>query len=1146
MAKLNINSKIFFPVILALVSLTISINNYQSGSFLSGWDSLHAEFDYSIYWNRITQGVWQEHQGLGAVATQAHASEIPRIIILYFLDLFFSTSAVRWVYFFLMLLIGPIGVYFLTLFLLKPQTKNKELFSMLSGLAYLMNLGTLQHFYAPLEMFATLYGYVGWLFLFTIKYLNENKKRDFYILTLITIFSAPMAHTPTLWFVYFGMLCIFLFGYIIQNFKSNIKQAISKSLLIILMTFATSAYWIFPTIYFVINHSDDVSNAKITRLFSEEAILNNQDYASIWDIAIFKGFLFNWNVHRGDAQFSNIFLDWLGYYGTYNVIWIGYLVFIIAIGAIVYSLIKKEYSNLRPFIPLILVCAIFLGMNFFPFGYIYEFLVKNLSIIKEAFRLPYTKFSIHLMLIISIFFGFGVKHLLDLLSKLKIKWAAPLIGAAFIALLLAYFLPAFNGKLIGDIEKVNIPKDYKMTFDYLNSKNPSRIATLPVHFLFGWLYFDWEDNGKVDASYQGAGFSWFYSKAPIFEREFDRWFPTNEDFYDEYQYAIYSQSSDLLEKVLDKYQIDWILYDRSIIAPGSAPVTLSTILPDFLNSQKFLTKDATYGFIDLYKVNSTEIFSNYVSVPNTYSKTNIKYEFSNIDSGAVLQSSNYINSVDAEIIFPFQDDKSLVSSKDITINLPLNAGGDLYDISVPAYDINEPIPAHVSFSDDLINISYLYPKIHTYQPEYIESKSLSVNEQSRILIGNKLLESSGFSETFLMSKDSKAIIFSEDSGVVTDFSDKIYSAEATDCLGGRGQYGKSYEKYVGSIGLVARDKNNCLNFDEDINSIGPTLYKVSFEYESTKGANPLYCLIASTSGECINEKYKNRPTRSEVFATYEDYVYYDGIDTLRLELILETEDKKNEQKAIFKNIKITRYVVDNVLPIGPSISAYTASEKIYSVKSDQFPLKVVLPDYSDLDSSYLPGSAYFNSERRNCDSFNENSYDRILKNNGNIKYIYSALDAISCDSLDTRVVNSNASYIFTFNSKRISGKGLDICIYSDTLNKCMFQDRLNGSGKEAFILPPYSPAKDIRVNIGNQSIGDVVTENELYGVEVKYIPYKWLKGIYVKPKGAPDFYENGVKISSVSKKAIYKYEVSVEKVESDSTEYLDDGLIILN
>lgn len=210
--KLNFNylRHLIFPGLLVFIVVILSIQNYIPGTYLSGWDTLHPEFNFGLYFKRTLFGVWQEHQGLGAVAAQSHAGDLPRLLIYYPLSLFLSADFLRWAYFFICLLLGPLGVYYFLKYL-----TNKAWIGYCAGLLYLLNLGTLQHFYLPFEMFATHFATLPWLFLFAVRLLESGNRKYLMLFSLITLLAAPVSHTPTLFYVYFLVLCLFLLANII-------------------------------------------------------------------------------------------------------------------------------------------------------------------------------------------------------------------------------------------------------------------------------------------------------------------------------------------------------------------------------------------------------------------------------------------------------------------------------------------------------------------------------------------------------------------------------------------------------------------------------------------------------------------------------------------------------------------------------------------------------------------------------------------------------------------------------------------------------------------------------------------------------------------------------------------------------------------
>jgi hypothetical protein len=86
----------------------------------------------------------------------------------------------------------------------------------------------------------------------------------------------------------------------------------------------------------------------------------------------------------------------------------------------------------------------------------------------------------------------------------------------------------------------------------------------------------------------------------------------------------------------------------------------------------------------------------------------------------------------------------------------------------------------------------------------------------------------------------------------------------------------------------------------------------------------------------------------------------------------------------------------------------------------------------------------------------------------------------------------------------------------------------NGIG---YILPSYPSVSEYSINIGNQSIGRVPSENNLYSVETKYIPYEWLKGLLLVneggPQGWPSSISNSAKVVDVVHKYPHRYDIKV-------------------
>lgn len=624
--------------------------NYQPDTILSGWDTLHPEFNFPEYFKRILFGVWQSHQGLAAISSQAHPSELPRMLLYYPLSFLLPFSLLRYSYFFITLILGPLGMYFfIKKGVLKDDFVQNKIASFGGALFYLFNLGTIQHYFVPLEMFATHFATLPWLFLFITQFLEHNQKRYLLLFAIFTFFSASIAHTSTLWFAYFLSLLLFLFAY---NFMNRKKEIRIRSLKIILITLLINAFWLLPNLYFILNQGKTISGSKINSLFTEEAFANNKLFGTIPDILILKNFLFNWSAYVGNGEFGPLLKVWIDHLHQPIVLIIGYGLSLIALLGIAYSSIKKNVISLC-LLPILLLATFFLLTDNPPFGFLFTFLQNAIPLFREAIRFPFTKFSILFMLALSCYFAFGLKLLIRKFSS----YSFILIFVAF----LYYLLPAFKGNLISPLMKVNIPSAYFSVFKLLNDQPYGRVATLPIHSFWGWNYYSW--------GYQGAGFLWFGLKDPVLEREFDRWNPNNEQYYREMSQAIYSQDQNKLNNVLQKYDIFYILWDKSIIAPEQGKDNKALFQNEtekLLNNDLSLQQIAHFGDLLIYETKFKNPQVRFIRNPVSVGSPAIFY-----DDFAYAKYHDYItysNPKKNTVLYPFRDiidNQNRIISKDI-------------------------------------------------------------------------------------------------------------------------------------------------------------------------------------------------------------------------------------------------------------------------------------------------------------------------------------------------------------------------------------------------------------------------------------------------------------------------------------------------
>lgn len=170
----------------------------------------------------------------------------------------------------------------------------------------------------------------------------------------------------------------------------------------------------------------------------------------------------------------------------------------------------------------------------------------------------------------------------------------------------------FQGALISKDLRVDIPQQYFQFYQWMETQPESaRVATLPMHSLWGWEYYDW--------GYQGAGFLWFGLKQPVLARDFDRWEPQNEQFYREMSTALYDRDPHTVDAIATKYNIGFFVLDESVIAPGSKPNVLwSYETRDTFAKSSHIHLVKQFGTIKVYKVDTNTSF---IAAPVTYGIT---------------------------------------------------------------------------------------------------------------------------------------------------------------------------------------------------------------------------------------------------------------------------------------------------------------------------------------------------------------------------------------------------------------------------------------------------------------------------------------------------------------------------------------------
>lgn len=1074
------------PFLLVIIVLVLWMQNFTPNTFLSGWDTLHPEFNFGEYFRRIIFGVWQEHQGLGAVASQAHIAEIPRMILYYPLSFILSQNLLRYFYIFLCLLLGPLGVYFF----LKRLGK---LPAFLASLFYLLNLVTVQQFYVPLEMFTTHYATLPWIFLTAVEYLHTGSKKFLLLFSIISFFAAPMAHTATLWYVFFLAFGLFL---LVSNLVIKEKKLRFLSAKLVISSLVVNMFWLLPNFYFILNHAQEVGASKIHTLFTEEAFAQNASFGNIQSLSFFKNFLFNWGQYTGDGKFEPLLLSWSKHLENPLVSLLGIAFFLIILVGIYYSIKTKSIVAI-PMLSLF-VLSVFFWLNVNPpLGFLFDFLQNTLSLFKEALRFPFTKLSILLIFSSSYFFAFGVLFF----KKFNLYHLFTLI--VFLSLLY-YSLPAFQGQLIDPRMRTKIPSEYFQMFNWINKQADGRVASLPINSFWGWTYYNFD--------YQGAGFLWFGIKQPLLDREFDRWQKYNEEYYREMSQAVYSKNPELFKNVLTKYDISYILVDKNVIAPQIDQKVL--YLPEIQNlieSDPQIQKAAQFGKnLFVYKLPSK--YPTYLidSAKNITPVLAASYEDQVFQEyGSYQTAQNY--PVDSS--FPFRnliDNQNRILPNKIKIiqeGVLLKTDSKL-SLQLPKFEDMEN-----NFAVDLVverqngstlEISLLpkFPKsevpfqISAQLPPGEKNFLLSVNNSNNFILNNPSENTPLFLGTVFLNTNSQNTISlyldHNDQEINPDFS--TLGFDLVSC--GKNQNTFGITPRESGFDLFGKGTDVCLNiplqnlFQQPPN--GEFLLQTTFQTQTSSWS---FCL-ADLNGSCLNSDLKNIssvPLASKTQSFFFN-VKTDQMPNLRLKFELFSDDNK-----------LNRVSFDNLtFSLKKPLFTSTFGKDLLSLSLDSLKnLKdnnILIPfsGYESL-SQDITKSQKTSGDCQSAPGLVSNPTKEIVREQTQNYIHYKSQDGSFCDHFSYSNLPRSQGYLIIVRSRNIEGLPIRLCVSNPASKRCDIYAHLTRDSKftnDIFLLPPMgTDASGFDININNYAIKNIPAINDLASIYIVPFPYNWLQRI---------------------------------------------------
>ena len=700
----NFTKPVFlFPLLLILVELILFAANYKPGTYLIGWDNIMPEFNFSANFERSINSVWQEYRGLGVLDGLAHSANFFHTIYLFLLSIFLPESLLRYIYIHLTHIVGGISFFFLA----RKLTKNNGV-SFIGALFYMLNIGVVQMYFAPLEVFATHFAALPLLALLATNALEKTNAKNILILFLASLFLSQQGFVPTV-FIAFGILLGFIL--LINIIKT---RRLKPAIVVFSVVLFANIYWALPYSYSALNTAQDIAGSRINQFSSEEIFFRNKTFGNLGSVLSLKGFMID-SIELDPDNFRNTyFMDgWRSLTEGifYQAVYLVFLALMI-LGAVM--VIYKKRLDFLPYLLTFIVGFIFLANDAPLLGQINDFTRNTFPLIGEAFRFPFTKFM-------TLFaFCFSLLLTLGLYYFLRFRWFEK-IGSGMLALIFIWLLfisyPAFLGNFTSPYLKLNIPNDYFELFDYMKEKNiEERVALFPVQTFWNWQYRSW--------GHRGSGFIWYGMAQPIFERAFDPWSPYNEQFYNEISYAVGSQDEVLFDQLIRKYDLSYIVLDQYILNSLSQKEINYESLKSFLERSPSVEIENTFGKVILYKTNLKNDWV-YSLDRNSTKKVFSNYSFENLDSIYPLTDNYVKGEADPSVIniFPSLFSQKLQEDLEFSVTNSENQY-TLIPKEIKPYDLSEYVlripnlfeteflvPVGVSFENGVLALLPIYPDI---------------------------------------------------------------------------------------------------------------------------------------------------------------------------------------------------------------------------------------------------------------------------------------------------------------------------------------------------------------------------------------------------------------------------------------------------
>lgn len=1103
--------------VVGLLVLVVAERNIVPGTWFLGWDSVMSELNYWENFRRSLVGVWQSNQGLGLVGGHGYVSDLVHVSLLWMMSWIVPLNYLRYVFAFLMWWIGGVGAYFFGKRLLNESKESGGwivMFGLVASAVYMMHLFTVQNFYVQLDSFLWFFAGLPWgLYLLWGLLKKYSKKKLIGYLLFHCIFSF-IGFIPPVFLGYLLVVALVLAGFVIN---SRNLESLKRSLVIGATVVVGNLYWMMPVGYYSLTNSDVYLNSKLNRLTTPENVVKSEEYGKLEDVVSGKGFYFDaLDFLSSEEKAVPIMKPWIEQTDKILVSGVMWALFCLAIIGWVSLLVRKNRLESKTGLALAGVVVLgLMALGTFPLSLISE-LLRTVPMFNQAFRIPFTKFSSLYVLLEAVFVMMGVLEIKILAGKLNKRLAMMtgiLTTGVVIVLIMIVFSPSFEGKMIYDRARVDLPNEYLEVIEYFaNQPANKRIAMMPVHSYNGWYIQDW--------GYTGSGFLFYGLRQPVLDRAFDVWSKQNETFYKQLSRAVYLQDERLLLQVLEKFDVSFLLLDTSVVnlSEGEKSFKAEDLmlwlgqnagLENVWNSGNLtvftVVSEHESAFVDsmvgsVLSVNGVDDYLIEDEIMQRYgeyvSREGVWFPFSSVNSERIegvevmsgftggnrlLFTSERIVSQEKEIFLPDFSEGAFFSTPvevlldgarvvvDPKTPMIIRVGGKVvHEYNLPKFEME----LGGVYDSVLVKIGGRSAIVNQGLPRWIDRARFEVGKsvEVQVYLGQPVMLDSFVNEAFFNTQVTKCWERSGTTGVVED------------------QMFEGYRK------IAVNDASGCLSFK--LGHIGnkTSLVEVALPFRSYDGSRPNFCINKEGGDfQCLNEDVYNKTVASESwndvvrsFVAEENSIYW-------MDISARPADEKGKPSSIdYQPPKFKLYE----LIVGADFN-----QGVW----DTFLNQVVVTDFQsgamEIEIAGFEDSVDLETSTRqvlpNCDPWKRGEVNKIFEG----RVVYHAVGGgAGCDFSLMDEISQELDHLVKVDAGVIAGKGMKVYITNLADERNVSEEIILKESERAFLpVLRWNNLDDLgyKIVFETRSFGSSEAKNWLGEIEVFALPADWLSNVRV-------------------------------------------------